>query len=766
MKKRTISKVIFIFIILAIFSIFLTVPITSTEPSIKLIKQSNEIENLQQSIYDQGYNYTVSENHITRLSTKEQEVLYGYIPEEILKEPPSGNIKFFSNEPMLATKNSVGSTPSSYDAMALGHVTPIKNQGACGSCWIFGVIADFESDVAISESDLLDFSEQEVGDCNIWSSEGGYNFCDGGNALMAINYLTKYGSSDESCRPYQASSQSCQNCPKIKNVDNWRMITGSSGQDQIETIKNAIINYGPVYSTIYAGNSGFHAYNGGVYEFGGTNPVNHAIQIIGWNDTLGAWMIKNSWGTGWGASGPYPGCAWVAYGSANLGDYTSAIVSYKNPVDQIFYHDECGWRGASMGENNPTAYGAVRFTPEESSTLTAVDFWAVDDDMGYEIKIFDTLNYLGGGRYSFSDQIGSTQTGTTNGGEPGYYSIPLDTSVPLANDDDFIIQIKLTTTGWGYPIPIDYTSASWLNWGEIATFSDESYYSDDGMQFEKPSPYDIGIRARAQSSLVSNLEISLNPDGTTTLSWDGNPSDSYDIYITEDYQKEFPSTPNYTLSGLSWTDTNAAKYPKRYYDIGVNGFSRIEDPVGKLDYSLHIKPGGTGKNLISIPFGTEINTASELMDDIGRFPLGNCTVVNRWNPITQKSEGLVNLGTGKDFDLVPGEGYEVWVNKNTSWTAVGKVLEPKTIELHKKADETGKNWISLPICSPLSDASELIDDIGRDPLGNCTVVNRWDPKTQKSEGLLNIGMGNNFDLVPGMGYEVWVKENTSWTPLS
>ena len=159
-------------------------------------------------------------------------------------------------------------------------------------------------------------------------------------------------------------------------------------------------------------------------------------------------MIKNSWGTDWGRNSTYPRCGWVAYKAANLGDSTSAITGYKIPGDIIFYHDECGWMGFCVGCGTPTAYGAVRFIPSQDSTLTAVDFWAVDSSMGYEIKIFDTLNTVGS-EYTFSNQLGTTQTGTIN--ELGYYSIPLNTPVQLVSGDDFIVQIKLTTTGLGIP---------------------------------------------------------------------------------------------------------------------------------------------------------------------------------------------------------------------------------------------------------------------------------------------------------------------------
>lgn len=282
------------------------------------------------------------------------------------------------------------------------------------------------------------------------------------------------------------------------------MITGSYGESQIAMIKNAILNYGPVYSTIYASDPGFHDYYSGVYEYWGTETPNHAVQIIGWNDSLGtdgAWMIKNSWGTGWGAGGPYPGCAWVAYGAANLGDDTSAISSYSNADSQTYHHDECGWMWWCTGCDPSTiAYGAVRFIPSEDSTLTAVDFWAVDVNMQYEIKVFDTIS--GGPPYTFSNQRGSTQAGSTT--EQGYYSIPLDTLIPLIGGDDFIVQVKLTTTGWGYPIPIDYCTYSWLNWSTIATSSGESYASCDGIQFDKygTGGKDIGIRARAGAEII------------------------------------------------------------------------------------------------------------------------------------------------------------------------------------------------------------------------------------------------------------------------
>ena len=164
----------------------------SNIPTTTELSDEIQIEELQQRVYDQGYNYTVAENWVTRLSPEDREAICGYKHVKAPKENVSENIRFVSVVPKAKAETEKFEQPPSYDAMALGYVTPVKDQGACGSCWIFGATADFESSVAIGESNLLDFSEQEVGDCNIWSSVGGYNFCNGGIELMTTNYFTIY----------------------------------------------------------------------------------------------------------------------------------------------------------------------------------------------------------------------------------------------------------------------------------------------------------------------------------------------------------------------------------------------------------------------------------------------------------------------------------------------------------------------------------------------------------------------------------------------
>ena len=659
-------KIVCSFIILFVIAVMPLVGISDS--STQAAEPLEEIEELQQWVYDQGYSYMVAENWITDLSPEEREALCGYKQIEAPKEPLPKNVGFSSDVPKVGGAK-IGSLPPSYDAMALGYVTPIKNQ-ICGSCWVHAATADFESDIAIGESSLFDFSEQEAGDCNIWASVGGHDFCSGGIALMTTNYFTKYGSADETCHPYAATPQTCYGCPLLKNVNNWRMITGDDGESQITTIKNAILNYGPVYSSIYASGPGFDGYEGGVYEYWGTGPTDHAIEIIGWDDSLshshgtGAWMIKNSWGTGWGASGPYPGCAWVAYGAANLGDYTSAISGYKNPGDTIFYHDECGWMDYSWGYDDPTAYGAVRFTPTQDSTLTAVDFWAVDASMNYEIKIFDTLNTFPG-YYTFSGQLETTQTGTTN--EPGYYSIPLDTPVNLASDNDFIVQVKLTTTGYGYPVPIDYCDISWLPpWSSIATFSGESYESRDGTQFTKPYDsgldkyFDVGIRARAQlpgvpPSVTTNDATDIT---TTSAILNGNLTSlgaassvnvSFEWGLTESYGNETTPPTAMTATGPFSFDLGSLNSDTTYH------FRAKAVGDGNIVY-------GADKSFItpSVPVPKTIYVDDDFTDDPAN---------HKWDTI---QEGIDDASDGDTIIVHPGTYHGFTVESKNDLSIIGQ----------------------------------------------------------------------------------------------
>lgn len=445
------------------------------------------LEEIRKEIKEKGYNFTVGETWVYKLPPEERSKLFGTIPLHI-------------DESRLKKIPPLAGLPSSFDWRDTNNVTSVKNQRPCGLCWAFTAMAEFESKVLINEGISYDFSEQNLASCDFLTSSGFAQSCStGGNPFRSTNFFTQVGVSLESCAPFEGmDGVPCNDtCEIIKNVDGWQLVA-----NDIDTIKAVLYTYGPVATSMYAADPAFKAYTGGVYEFYDSVMVNHAVLIVGWDDSLGphgAWIVKNSWGTDWGMDGYF----YIAYGAAEIGTMSSYITSYKDYdiTETILYYDEGGFfrfdiEGkvidmSCIGAGYPTAWCASIFTPNITGTLRAVDFWTTSSDAFYEIRIYDQM--VDG----VMDKLLSIQFGKCE--EIGYYSIPLVISVPVTSGDDFIVAIRLTTPGYNYPIPVDiqgpaesgfcYLSVGGISWTPIG----------EGTII----PYDVAIRARIVQGDIS-----------------------------------------------------------------------------------------------------------------------------------------------------------------------------------------------------------------------------------------------------------------------
>jgi C1A family cysteine protease len=200
--------------------------------------------------------------------------------------------------------------PTSY----LGYYTPIKNQGSCGSCWAFGMTAMVESTALKLTGTTYDLSEQYVLDCTskTWGCNGGFfNF---------VTFISPEGARAESCLPYIAKKnrQCVKTCPIVYQITNWAYVGTSTSVPSVDAIKTAIYTYGAVAAAVYV-DSYWQAYVSGCFNGTAAGSCNHAIELVGWDDSLcggtGAWKLKNSWGTGWGEAG----FMWINYNSQLVG---------------------------------------------------------------------------------------------------------------------------------------------------------------------------------------------------------------------------------------------------------------------------------------------------------------------------------------------------------------------------------------------------------------------------------------------------------------
>ena len=278
-----------------------------------------EIERLKNFVAENGYNFTVGWTPMMDLSEAERERLAGFIP------PSKGMWEALPRFTAPAMGTAVGSIDDPvFDWRTLECVTPVKNQGACGSCWAFAAVGQLESFIMAADGVEMDLSEQHMIDCNAFGKD-----CDGGNQQAAYDLMMSFGAVSESCIPYTASDGgSCGQdfCAPMAKIDGYTGVT-----NDVVSIKTALLQ-GPVYTAIRT-HSSFYAYTGGCYDMNDLREPDHAVLIVGWDDTAcdgGAWIIKNSWGEDWGIDG----FAYIKYGVSFIGIYSSQI-SYSKVVELV-----------------------------------------------------------------------------------------------------------------------------------------------------------------------------------------------------------------------------------------------------------------------------------------------------------------------------------------------------------------------------------------------------------------------------------------------
>jgi C1A family cysteine protease len=187
------------------------------------------------------------------------------------------------------------SVPTSVDWRTQGAVTPIKNQGQCGSCWSFSTTGSLEGLHFLNNGTLVSFSEQQLVDC---SSSYGNSGCNGGLMDNAFKYVEAKGIEQESTYPYKAASGTCQYVAS-------KTVFKNTGYSDV-TAKNptqlkAAVALGPVSIAIEADQSAFQQYTNGTISSNCGTSLDHGVLIVGYTSSY--WIVKNSWGTSWGEQG-------------------------------------------------------------------------------------------------------------------------------------------------------------------------------------------------------------------------------------------------------------------------------------------------------------------------------------------------------------------------------------------------------------------------------------------------------------------------------
>jgi len=217
--------------------------------------------------------------------------------EEFLERNSANKIQF-EGERTTFDASQYPTAPDAKDWVDEGAVTPVKDQGQCGSCWAFSTTGSLESANKLhGDGVLASLSEQMLVDC---SGSAGNQGCNGGLMDNAFKWIKSNGICLESAYPYTGKDGSCEKSrcsPSIKTIQSW---TDVKDEDDLTT---AVGNVGPVSIAVDA-NIKWQLYSGGVMSasFCPKGSLDHGVLAVGYKKGS-YWKIKNSWNTSWGESG-------------------------------------------------------------------------------------------------------------------------------------------------------------------------------------------------------------------------------------------------------------------------------------------------------------------------------------------------------------------------------------------------------------------------------------------------------------------------------
>lgn len=272
---------------------------------------------------------------------------------------------------------SIEALPLSYDWRSVNGsnwMTSVKDQGGCGSCWAFAAVGTAESNYSIEQNSpgtKLDLSEQYlVADCCASCGD-----CSGGWSNSAFAFMRTDGIPDEGCFSYRAANASCSGRCSDWSSRLFKVYNQTSpalGTRDREKMKQYLVNNGPC--VVYLGvldTYGGH-WEGDIYRCTNDSNINHAVVLVGYNDTgnvaTSYWLIKNSWGTGWGYGG-YMKIGWddsAQYGECHIEHYFYDVTVLQ-PI---------AITAPASGENAGIGYTkTITWTPGGYTGNVKIDLW-------------------------------------------------------------------------------------------------------------------------------------------------------------------------------------------------------------------------------------------------------------------------------------------------------------------------------------------------------------------------------------------------------
>ena len=404
--------------------------------------------------------------------------------------------------------------PASYDARSKSLVTSVKNQGASSNCWVFAATSVLETNSIVNgytKFSATDFSEphlawfsvntrsSDISDPNCGEGKTGDTYNTGGTAEYVAAALARWaGISDGRgvSSNYPTTSSQLSKLPKYTDADRFDTSSGVIIRSMetcttADAVKQWIIDNGSITASYYHSTSSSYIKNGSNYvaycynesDYVGTN---HMIAIVGWDDNFaaskfnsnkkpagnGAWLCKNSWGSGWGNGGGY---FWISYYDTSICEFTGFTTQPADKFDNNYTYNASGYWNTIYGDKSKTI--ANVYTAEYRENLSAVSTYTVDPDVTVNAKIYKNVS-LGEANDPTNGELMQSVTVTLP--NEGYHTIDLPASVALEHGCVFSVVLEMTVPSTGYlHIPVEAGDTATSTEGQSLILSGDNWYTTE-----------------------------------------------------------------------------------------------------------------------------------------------------------------------------------------------------------------------------------------------------------------------------------------------
>ena len=479
--------------------------------------------------------------HKSLKADEEDNELNGYRPS------PMDLTHLTRNPPQNVKKRALSTNiPSKYDMRNTGLLTPVRDQNPYGTCWTHATMIACESNYLIrskkgvinsklGDAKKLNFSEMFLAWFAYYNPEKFRAFTthddrgnikpasnlntraildQGGNEFKAAALVSRNGVILESALPYAKAPNKNVKPENFNPVLRVKEITfaapSTSSNEQMKIIKQLVMDKGAVLIS-YNEDSNYHDNKNHSYYKSGKQSLNHMVAIIGWDDNYprsnfgrnkpnrnGAWLIRNSWGTTWGAGGYF----WMSY-EQNYNSGTSFTVEPVNQPVNVYCYDDLGWTVAINVNGKRTSYAANVFKAKGSNeTLSEVGFYTTDNSSKYTVEIYKYSSKPSANNLTSSKPV-FTKSGVMD--LAGYHTLKVD-GVKLKSGEYFAVAIKFSTPNYSYPVAVEnyfkgYTDTFAINAGE-------SYFSGDGKNWFDGINYKSGNKKMPVNACIKAFTVS------------------------------------------------------------------------------------------------------------------------------------------------------------------------------------------------------------------------------------------------------------------